>query len=173
MELISDIYRDQQAELHQTRSDYGSASGHLAPTVSELINNNGFTQILDYGAGKGRLVNALQVNHQANIRCYDPAVPQFARPPEPAEFVVCLDVLEHIEPEYIDAVLDHLKALMLKLGFFTIHSGPAGKNLPDGRNAHLIQKPTEWWLPKIVARFELDHLLRTDNRFVVLVTPKA
>ena len=30
-------------------------------------------------------------------------------------------------------------------------TGPAEKMLPDGRNAHLIQQPKQWWLDKVVA----------------------
>jgi hypothetical protein len=36
--------------------------------------------------------------------------------------------------------------------------GPAAKVLADGRNAHLIQKPSSWWLPRIAQRFEVKHL---------------
>jgi len=36
--------------------------------------------------------------------------------------------------------------------------GPAGKVLSDGRNAHLIQKPLSWWLPKLCERFEILEL---------------
>jgi len=36
--------------------------------------------------------------------------------------------------------------------------GPAVKFLQDGRNAHLIQKPTSWWLPKIAKHFEVIQL---------------
>jgi hypothetical protein len=59
-------------------------------------------------------------------------------------------------------------------GFFTIATGPARKTLVDGRNAHLIQKPTSWWLPKLVEFFEIDHLARNANHgFWVLVSPIA
>jgi hypothetical protein len=36
--------------------------------------------------------------------------------------------------------------------------GPAAKTLIDGRNAHLIQKPTSWWLGKLINYFEVLHL---------------
>ena len=59
-----------------------------------------------------------------------------------ADLVCCIDVLEHIEPELIDNVIFDLSTIVIKFGFFSIHQGPAGKILLDGRNAHLIQKPT-------------------------------
>ena len=72
----------------------------------------------------------------------------------------------------LDAVLEELRDLVLELGFFTVHTGAAIKTLPDGRNAHLIQKPSSWWLPKLCEHFEIAQLNRVDNGFWVLVTPK-
>jgi hypothetical protein len=70
--------------------------------------------------------------------------------------VVCLDVLEHIEEECIDDVLDHLEELTEAFGFFSIDTGPAKKVMADGRNAHVLQRPPEWWLPRIMCRFDLQ-----------------
>jgi hypothetical protein len=67
-------------------------------------------------------------------------------------------VLEHIEPDLVENVLAELASITPKFGFFSVHMGPAGKVLADGRNAHLIQKPTSWWLPKIVKHFEILQL---------------
>jgi hypothetical protein len=86
--------------------------------------------------------------------------------------VACIDVLEHIEPDCLDDVLDHLKHLTGKIGFFTVSCIPAKKTLPDGRNAHLIQESPEWWLPKITDRFALQSFQRSPDGFVVLVSPK-
>jgi len=69
--------------------------------------------------------------------------------------VVCIDVLEHIEPECIDSVLDHLKDLTERILFVTICMTSSSQWMDDGRNAHLIQEPKEWWLPKIEERFDI------------------
>ena len=53
--------------------------------------------------------------------------------------------------------------------------GPAGKVLADGRNAHLIQKPSSWWLEKIIKHFEVLHLQThgvMGHGFWVAVKPK-
>lgn len=34
--------------------NYEMASVHFAPTVAEILNQAGATELLDYGAGKGR-----------------------------------------------------------------------------------------------------------------------
>ena len=106
------------------------------------------------------------------LQAYDPAIPDLAGEPVPMQMTTCIDVLEHIEPELLDNVLDHLKALTLEIGFFTVHTGPAMKVLDDGRNAHLIQEPPAWWLPKIMARFELQTFQKMENGFFVVVTAK-
>jgi hypothetical protein len=83
--------------------------------------------------------------------------------------VACIDVLEHIEPELLDNVLDHLQSLTELVVMLTIDSGPAGKTLADGRNAHLIQEPMSWWLPKLSERWELQTVQRiTDHSFYVI-----
>jgi hypothetical protein len=83
--------------------------------------------------------------------------------------VVCTDVLEHVEPEYLDSVLDELQRVTRNVGFFVVHTGAAMNHLPDGRNAHLIQQPPEWWLPKIIQRWKLITFQRWPNGFFVVV----
>jgi hypothetical protein len=43
--------------------------------------------------------------------------------------------------------------------------------LVDGRNAHLIQQPPAWWLPRMMARFELIAFNRMEHGFWVIVEP--
>src|SRR3970040_1026358 len=140
--LISEEYRRMQQQLHEN-PDYGVASVGYAPLVGEILQQVGMRELLDYGAGKGRLGQALrqQIQRPLTIHHYDPAVPEWSAPPAPCRFVVCIDVLGHIEPHLLDNVLDDLKGVTAGLGVFTVHTGAAVKVLPDGRNAHLIQQP--------------------------------
>lgn len=125
--------------------------------VGEMIDLMGIDHLLDYGCGHNlSLQENLKPQRQFKYQCYDPGVPEYAEPPEPAELVVCIDVLEHIEPDCLEEVLDHLESLTQQVLFATVHTGPAGKVLPDGRNAHLIQKPAEWWLPRFMERFTMQ-----------------
>lgn len=170
--LISDGYRAQQAQMHEN-PDYGVASTHFAPIVAKVMNQHQVAQLLDYGAGKGRLGQTLigkrLVDHKFFLQQYEPAHPDWGDLPEPAEMVACLDVLEHIEPELLDNVLDDLQRVTLSIGLFSVATEPALKTLPDGRNAHLIVEPPAWWLPKIMARFDLQVFQRTPDGFFVLV----
>ena len=80
---------------------------------------------------------------------------QITAPPMPADLVCCIDVLEHIEPDLLENVLHELFLITTGIGFFSIHMGPAIKFLSDGRNAHLIQQPSSWWLPRIAKYFDI------------------
>lgn len=172
--LISDDYRRQQEQLH-TNPNYGVASVGFAPLVAQVLDAFGARALLDYGAGKGRLGTTLKqhVQRPLTIFHYDPAVPEWAGRPAPCDFVACIDVLEHIEPLLLDNVLDDLERVTAGVGVFTVHTGPALKVLSDGRNAHLIQQPAAWWLPKLMERFELITFTRTDAGFWVVVKRKG
>jgi len=171
--VITEEYREVQRKLHED-PNYGVASVSFAPMVAHVIRGTGATEVLDYGAGKGRLGIALRehVEWPLNIHYYDPAVPAWSAAPAPCNFVACIDVLEHIEPHLLENVLDDLQRVTAGVGLFTVHTQAAGKVLADGRNAHLIQRPAEWWLPKVMDRFELVTFNRIAAGFIITVERK-
>lgn len=169
--FISDHYQKIQAELHANNPRYGIASIGYAPEVDQIIELEGFNELLDYGCGKCNLVKHLRTPRSLRVHLYDPAIEQYREPPNPCRFVCCIDVLEHVEPEYLNNVLADLQRVVSYLGFFTVHTGPAKKVLPDGRNAHLIQKDAGWWTFKLKKYFQLSDLTPRNNGFSVLVHP--
>lgn len=122
----------------------------FAPIVADIIREGKIKTVCDYGAGKQNLL-------KGEYSAYDPVFPDYGEP-KIADLVCCIDVPEHIEPEMLDNVIRELAGITKGLGFFSIHLGPAGKTLADGRNAHLIQKPSSWWLKKLIEYFEILHL---------------
>lgn len=158
---ITESYRQLQEELHQN-ARYGAASMKFAPMVRELIRRHKPATLLDYGAGKRLLRTAIG---GVAITEYDPGVPAIAALPNGKfDMVCCLDVLEHIEPDCMEDVLTDLGELTGKLAFLTIHTGPAGKFLSDGRNAHLIQQPMRWWEGRLephFARLDVQRVSKT------------
>lgn len=163
--LISDDYRALNQSLHDSNSRYGAGGHRWARLVKQLVTTHGLVDVLDYGCGKQTLAKALP---GITVRGYDPAFAELAQTPAPADLVVCGDVLEHVEPEHVDAVLDDLARCTRRMAFLVIATRPARKVLPDGRNAHLSQMPASRWLEKILARFDLlylcDHLSEFDGQ---------
>ena len=164
--MISEEYRRLNELLHLEEPSYGSGGGlKYAAFVKEAMRRTGSTTVLDYGCGKGSLRKALG-EFVAN---YDPAVPEWAEMPSPADLVVCTDVLEHVEPEQLGRVVDHIRSLTLRAAFFVIACREARKTLADGRNAHLIVQPPEWWVELLSERFRpvVSHV--SDNNDLMMV----
>jgi hypothetical protein len=171
--LISDEYRAMQKDLHKN-PNYGVASLGFAPIIGKLISLLNVRSLSDYGAGKKNLLKGLSELGQVNFtyHAYDPAFPEYGEP-KSADLVCCIDVLEHIEPDLLENVLTDLATITESYGFFSVHTGPAIKFLSDGRNAHLIQKQSSWWLKHLTNYFEVLQLqtLPSNSGFWVLVKP--
>lgn len=150
--LITEGYKALQEQFHKERKDYGISGQKYSEQVSQIAEQMGVTEILDYGAGKETLAQALP---QYVVHSYDPCIPHLASEPEPHNFVVCTDVMEHIEPDLIDNVLDDIARVAKQIVFFQIATSPASKTLPDGRNAHLTVEQAEWWLTKLIERWDV------------------
>jgi hypothetical protein len=159
---ITPEYLEQNRKLH-SEGRYGISGGKWANVVLQLCERHQTRDVLDYGCGQRLLEKGLGWK----IRNYDPCIGDLDAPPEPADIVVCTDVLEHIEPECLDDVLDDLKRVVQKKGFLVIATRPAEKFLPDGRNAHLIQQSSGWWLPRLAQRFRIEMVKELDGEFAV------
>ncbi|WP_083276863.1 class I SAM-dependent methyltransferase [Sphingobium phenoxybenzoativorans] len=165
--LISDEYRTLNSSLHAGGS-YGRKGDKWTAKVSELIDCFEPTTILDYGCGQGALGKALN----RDISEYDPAIPEKSALPEPADMVVCTDVLEHIEPVCLDDVLDHLRDLTKSVLFAVISTRPAAKFLADGRNAHLIVEGEAFWTEHLEKRFLIDQIQDHGKEFSAVLRAK-
>jgi len=168
MELITEEYRRLNEMMHEKRPDYGVFGRDHFDAISDLAARMKTKDILDYGCGKGTLA----MHFPFTIQQYDPAIPRHADLPEPADIVVCTDVLEHIEPQLIGNVLDHLKDLTKKILYTTVSTEPAKKTLDDGRNAHLIVESPQWWFSALSDRFDIVNYTRTSDHVLVVCIPK-
>lgn len=169
--LITEDYRKLNERKHQTSQKYGTSGGNYVARVRELARAIGANTILDYGCGKRTLEKALGFA----IENYDPAIPGLDRVPAPADLVVCTDVLEHIEPECLDAVLDDLQRVTKHYILLTVATQPAMKHLEDGRNTHLIVESADWWMPKLMARFILKNFteLGDEQEFMCIMKTRG
>jgi hypothetical protein len=161
---ITPEYLELNRRLH-AGGEYGVSGSRWASHALQLAELVDSRDILDYGCGQRTLEKSLGFA----IRNYDPCIEGLDGRPDPADIVVCTDVLEHVEPECLDEVLDDLKRLTKQAALFVIANRPARKSLPDGRNAHLIQQARGWWLPRISRRFTIHQIEGNDTELVFIV----
>jgi 2-polyprenyl-3-methyl-5-hydroxy-6-metoxy-1,4-benzoquinol methylase/uncharacterized Rossmann fold enzyme len=170
--LISDEYRALNAQLHKDNLAYGMGGAKHAPTVLKILENPKLRSVLDYGCGKGALGKAL-AEKGIPIWEYDPAIPGKDESPRPADVVVCTDMLEHVEEDRIAFVLDDLRRCVKQVGFFVVHTGASSKTLSDGRNAHILQRPREWWDEQLRTYFTVGKIIENKPLLYVIVGPKT
>lgn len=150
--LISEGYRELNRRLHAEVDGYGRSSRAWAALVARMMDDEGHADALDYGCGKGELK---QILPRLPIAEYDPAIEGKEAAPAPADLVICTDVLEHIEPAHINAVIRDLRRVTKRKLLLVVATHPSIKTLADGRNAHLLVKPGSWWREKIKAEFRI------------------
>jgi 2-polyprenyl-3-methyl-5-hydroxy-6-metoxy-1,4-benzoquinol methylase len=156
--LISDEYRKLNELLHKNQK-YGSrVRTAIYQDIQKIMSELGCSSLLDYGCGKGEMAKHLPAH------CYDPCVPEFARRPDSKfDLVACCDVLEHIEPDHLNEVLADIRDFADKAVYLVISTRPASKTLADGRNAHLIVQPGDWWIEALTQNFTFWQLTITNT----------
>lgn len=137
----------QYQQIHTNNPKYGSGpSAEEVEQIRTVVGADGFqpAAVIDYGCGNSKLAETLFP--KAEIRLYDPAIEALSKPPAAGcyDLGLCTDVMEHIPEQDIAAMWVTMKSLA-PVWYFTIHTGQASQLLPDGRNAHVTQKPAEWW----------------------------
>lgn len=175
LDLISPAYRAEQGVLHAATRGYGGKGDKWADVVLATAQQYDCWSVLDYGCGQGALARAILMREDRRVlvREYDPAIEGKDGRPMFADLVVCTDVLEHVEPERLDAVLAHLKSLARRAVFVVINTQPSNKTLTDGRNAHLIVESHAWWGERLYAAgftviWDLEHT--TAKHFAAVLT---
>lgn len=159
MKLYSKKYVKQLKKLHEDKQSFGSKASELNK-INYILSTHNLNSVLDYGCGKGTLIKTIKSTNPNIIATgYDPGNEEFLQEPTPHELVSCVDVLEHIEPELLDNVLKHLDSLSEKFLYLEISCFPAKTLLPNGKNAHLIIEPPEWWKSKLISYFKEENFM--------------
>lgn len=174
MKLVSEPYKKLLEDLHlSSRKGFG---GKVKPLkqLAEYLEQWKPKTFLDYGCGKGAMLESIAASYP-NMKCtgYDPGWGKYRRMPEGKfECVMCVDVLEHVEPKFLDNVLKHINQLSTKYIWICVDTIPAKKKLADGRNAHLIIKHNWWWKEKLQAldgEFIFEHFTEIKGKYYVAI----
>ncbi len=143
---------DYYGSVHSTRV-YGTSSVKYVRFLRPQIRLLNPKSILDYGCGQSCLLESLALDPTPDLLRYDPAIPDYATPPsKPAELLVNIDVLEHIDEADLDDVLSQMRSLCEE-AIIVVDTSPAKHTLPDGRNAHVTLRSHDWWRERIERHF--------------------
>lgn len=114
---------------------------NFGPLVSDVINQLGITEILDYKCGpEMALAKSLTPLNDLKCQVYEPSIPQLSDTPIPSEMVVCLDVQDEDD-------VAQLKALTEKVLFCAWDSDYG----------------ISYWLPLFWDRFDIQTLQYVGN----------
>ena len=175
---ITPEYLRLQQAMHEARDNYGVAGSQHAPRVflasAQIKAKLGQCSVLDYGSGPGSLFRSMRKIFPdipgVTFNEYDPVIPGRDREPDPAELVFCGDVMEHVEPECVDAVIKHLSDLTKHVLIVAISLVEAHKTMPDGRNAHICIRKKDWWLSKLRRYFVISEEQCTERELLAVCT---
>lgn len=148
---ITQAHRDRLKALHARDPKFG-VIGHLwAPEVSDMMADLGANSLLDYGAGRSGLAAAVvYINNGIIAHEYEPAFGHTA--PDPADFVTCIDVMEHVESDQVEAVFADIKRCATMGALITI-SLRAGS--PAKKAVHPNVWPRHKWIAALTTAFGL------------------
>ena len=151
----SDSYKNTLRELHQSKA-FGNKSG-IPQEVIDCIEKYQVKSFLDFGCGKGYFLQALKEKYpDIEIFGFDPANENFQKLPDSVDMIYSSDVFEHIEPENLEETVLDLKSRCKKVMYHLIACHPAKRIMNDGRNAHLIIQPPDWWRRLLTANLHLN-----------------
>lgn len=172
--LISDEYKQLLTDKHNKKS-WGGGGKSWIPVILPLLNGfpSGKITILDYGCGRGTFKPGIEPLHpDVVVTEYDPGVVGKDRLPDVTyDMVVCTDVMEHVEEEFVDDTLRTIDYLANSAVFFNIDTGLSKSLLPDGRNTHITIHPSKWWKERL-SKFmpEMKWTIHEETRFRLVIS---
>ncbi len=150
--MISYEYKQLLQRKHNDKP-WGGTGDRWVPLVLPLLNEcpPGPITILDFGCGRSTFKPGIEALHpDVIVTEYDPGVlGKDSLPMKPVDFVVCTDVMEHVERKYVEITLRTINWLAIRGVFFNIDTAPSKSLLPDGRNTHITIEPAEWWQERL------------------------
>mgnify|MGYP006240330569 CR=1 FL=1 len=165
-ELNSQQLLDEYVIIHGNLPTYGAGNTAYLSDINQFIQDYGPTSILDFGCGKGGLVDWLRKIHpEVEAVGYDPCVEGFqSLPDRKFDMVISTDVFEHFHPHLVVQELEKVASLALQFCYFTVSTRPAKQVLPTtGEQCHTTLCPPLWWHRAIEVAFPEFAMLREDN----------
>ena len=151
--LISSEYKEKIVAHHtKSKGKWGGSVNHKQPMIHKYMLLSDAKSVLDYGSGSSAFKNGIKQmypDYKYTIHEYEPGIIGKDEDPPVCDVTICYDVLEHIEPDKIDNVLQHIYDKTNKWFICNISCVPSFGAFGDGSNLHLLVKRPEWWVKKL------------------------
>ena len=137
--------------------------------------------LIDFGCGAGKAAKSfaddgLEVTGIDHVDALEVDIPLRKAPlwdmPAigPVDFGICCDVMEHIPPEKVGAVLDGIARLVDGPVYFSISCVPDQFGAMVGKSLHLSVHPPAWWVEQMRSRWHsVTVLAETEAEIRLLV----
>lgn len=166
--MITPEYQQKITHYHKGRVWGGAVKGKVFD-IECTANDNGCRTILDFGCGFGMLKE--KIGHKFDVTEYDAGIERKNKLPVGSyDMVVCVDVMEHVEPEFVDETIELLYQYATKVIYVSICCAPSLENFDDGENLHLTVRPPSWWMSLFEKRGCKFSYTGTDRGLLIKVT---
>lgn len=164
MSLISDRHRDLYRRYYETHAVESRPSIWL-PRIEALADLHELRTVIDYGCGAARGISQFS---RLAVADYDPAVPGCEAIPAPADLVVSIHALEHVEAGSVNTVIEHMRELALQALLIVVSCEESTKVLPDGSPWHCFARPWDYWLGRLSDFRPLETIKEPGKEFAGL-----
>lgn len=154
----SEAWLQRHRDTHARSSAFGTHTHpYLLETIHEVARaarGEEAPSLLDYGCGKGVFTQRMRRSGWFRfVRGYDPAVDAFKdRPAQVYDVVLCLDVLDQLEAEFVDAAIRDVAQFTAHAAVFDVITRQVEAL------AHLNPRSAETWGELISAHMRIERL---------------
>lgn len=155
--LAAEEQRKYTKMWNQASYRINSPGFNWAPRSLALLNPPPGATIIDYGCGVPRAVDFFRSKGLEATGCDIVALREDVRPVNlwdlpsdlGSDYAYCADVMEHIPPEKVLAVLGGIAERTKVAAAFTIASTQCTQGRRHGEVLHLTVEPKDWWMEQL------------------------
>jgi hypothetical protein len=157
---------------------YNGASRYKLRIVLDWVKRNRFREVLDVGSGRGHYLKLFKENgikamglepskyisdNLKEFKIVNDDILGFSEYGRNWEALICMDVLEHMEPTKIE---ENIKALSI-LSSHALLGIANHSDVWHGTQLHLIQQGLPWWKDKLSKSYTVVNLVFESDRFFI------
>jgi hypothetical protein len=155
----SEPWLQRHRDTHSQHVEFGT---HRHPYLHDLMKKiaaefagGDRPSLLDYGCGKGAFLGEMSRSGLFRFtRGYDPAVAAFrARPSQVYDLVVCLDVLDQTEDEFVEPIIEDVAQFTGRFAVFDVIT------VQTPRLSHLNPRSAETWKEILGRHLTIDQMI--------------